>query len=554
MGSGKLLTIGLILVSPAVVPAVAAETARGVVFEDRDGNGRRGAAEPGVAGVSVSDGRSVVVTDGEGRYALPVEAGSVIFVSKPRDFAVPVDELGRPQFFYRHFPFGSPGADDLRYAGVAPTGPLPESVDFPLRRRDEGDTFRAVLLADTQPQTEAELDYVRDDVLAELLDVEADVGLTLGDIMFDDLSLLPRYVRLIGGLGLPWYHVPGNHDINFRAEGDETSLATFQRFFGPPYYSFDHGPVHVVVLDTVDYHGRDSGERRGQGRYVGRVGERQLAWLRADLAQVPDGRFVLLAMHVPLVTHLAPDSPRLNVADRAELLEVLSGRSRLLAVAGHTHTTEHHYLGADEGSEGAAPLHLHIVTTASGSWWSGPRDGRGIPETVQRDGTPNGWNLLTVEEDRGARVDFRAAGRPPDEQLRIEFDTSFHGYGRNPTRDVRAGALRDGRIGAEELEGTELVVNLFNGGPRSQVSFRVGEGPSRPMERVCRIDPYVEELFTRHRKAIKSWIEPVPSTHLWAAPLPVDLEPGVHVVTVEAIDDYGHRHTGRRLLEVTGGR
>lgn len=47
---------------------------QGVVFEDRDLNGRRDPGEPGVDGVIVRRGEARVTTDAEGRYRLPVRA------------------------------------------------------------------------------------------------------------------------------------------------------------------------------------------------------------------------------------------------------------------------------------------------------------------------------------------------------------------------------------------------------------------------------------------------------------------------------------------------
>jgi len=47
------------------------------VFEDRNGNGRRDPGEPGLAGQRVSDGRSIVLTDAQGRYALPAAEEAV---------------------------------------------------------------------------------------------------------------------------------------------------------------------------------------------------------------------------------------------------------------------------------------------------------------------------------------------------------------------------------------------------------------------------------------------------------------------------------------------
>ena len=117
-----------------------------------------------------------------------------------------------PQFYYIHQPKGSPPG--LRYQGISPTGPLPEEINFPLLPRPEEKQFEALLFADTQPQTNRELDYIRDDIIPELVGTSSVFGMTLGDILFDDLSMFPRYNGIISKIGIPWYNVPGNHEMN----------------------------------------------------------------------------------------------------------------------------------------------------------------------------------------------------------------------------------------------------------------------------------------------------------------------------------------------------
>ena len=89
---------------------LAADTATvsGVVYENRSGALRRQMSDPGIAGVLVSNGRDVVKTDADGRYTLPIDEESVIFVIKPTGYAVPVDEEMLPRFYYIHQPAGSP--------------------------------------------------------------------------------------------------------------------------------------------------------------------------------------------------------------------------------------------------------------------------------------------------------------------------------------------------------------------------------------------------------------------------------------------------------------
>ena len=110
----------------------------GLVFEDRDGSGAPSAANPGLAGVLVSNGREVAVTGPDGRYALPLPDEATIFVVKPAGFMPPVEPLTNlPRFYRHHQPKGSPAELNLTFEGLAPTGPLPASVDFALHAQDE---------------------------------------------------------------------------------------------------------------------------------------------------------------------------------------------------------------------------------------------------------------------------------------------------------------------------------------------------------------------------------------------------------------------------------
>ena len=171
--------------------------ARGTVREDVARPD--GAAGPPIAGVLVSNGRDVVRTDAAGRYALPVAPGMSVFVVKPSGYAVPVDPRTRlPLFATVYEPDGTPADLDLRYPGLGPTGPLPAAIDFTLRRVEEPSRFDVILMTDPQPESIAELEYVRDDVVAGLIGARAAFGITAGDLMFDDLSLYGRYNAIVG--------------------------------------------------------------------------------------------------------------------------------------------------------------------------------------------------------------------------------------------------------------------------------------------------------------------------------------------------------------------
>ncbi|MEM9623242.1 MAG: calcineurin-like phosphoesterase family protein [Pseudomonadota bacterium] len=527
----------------------AAETAQGRVFVDTNQNGVLDAGEAGVAGVRVSNGEEVTITDDEGDYSISVDEQTVLFITKPRGYATPVNGHMLPQFYYIHQPAGSPPG--LRYAGIAPTGALPDAINFPLIQRTEPARFEAILFADTQPQTTRELDYIRDDVVAELIGTDAAFGMTMGDILFDDLSMFPRYNALIAQIGVPWYNVPGNHEINFAAADDEGSLETFKRFFGPPYYAFEYADALFVVLDNIDYQGNgeaDPGDVRGNGGYETSLSRKQLRWLANELEYVDEDRLIFVATHAPL----GSENGAYKTGNREQLFRLLAGRPNLYSVAGHTHTTDHVYFGKEEGFSGPGTFHHHVLATVSGAWWSGPFDERGIAVSDQRDGTPNGYHILEVDSTDVA-VRFKGAGKPADYQMRIVFDVAHHQLRVDGIRDFKAGQLLDGRLSQDELAAAAILVNLFDGGPKSKVSYRIDDGEYKALKRTLRKDPYMVEQYERHRAEKKTWVEATLSTHLFEGDLDDNLAPGTYTITVRAEDEFGKVHHGHTVLEITAG-
>ena len=269
----------------------------GTVYENRSGSVRRQASDPGIAGVLVSNGLEVVRTDAAGRYTLPVEDESVIFVIKPTGYAAPVDEQMLPRFYYIHQPAGSPQSLNLRFRGIDPTGPLPDSVDFALRKVEEPQKFDVIVFTDPQPESQVEVDFIRDDVVNGLIGANAAFGMTTGDIMFDDLSLYPRLNRIVGQIGLPWYNIGGNHDLNYEAPSAKYSRETFKRTYGPSYYAFEYGGVLFLMLDNINYLGFDPTKSRGDGKFEGRFGQRQLAFIANVFREFPSDKLVELHAH-----------------------------------------------------------------------------------------------------------------------------------------------------------------------------------------------------------------------------------------------------------------
>ena len=519
----------------AGAPGEAVEWAQGTVFEDRSGLGRRQDGDPGIADVLVSNGLDVTRTDRDGRYQLRIYNGSTIFVIKPSGWSVPVDPVTRlPRNYYRHSPHGTPVS--LKYAGVDATGALPENIDFPLRRAEEHTGFSVLMFADPQPADRRELDYIRETVIST---VEGDYafGLTLGDVMSDDLSLYGFYNRLVGQVGIPFWNLPGNHDLNLDAPHPAFARETWKQVFGPTCQAFEYGQALFVMLDNVE----PLPKSVNGYSYRGRIGEQQLTFVRNLLAQVPTDRLVVFAMHIPLASALNPDDPSSNTIDAQQLLDLVGDRPSV-SFSGHMHTTEHHYLGAAFGRPDADPHHHHVLTALSGSWWSGPPDARGLPLAQSCDGTPNGYHVLEIE---GTKYTTRFVPTRERAQMRIMLHRSADAASKgNPC------LLTGLPVAGCDLAATNVLVNVFDGGPRTLVNWDIDGEPVSAMQRILRSDPLTEDLFERAGSTRKPWVKAEPSSHIWQGSLPSDLGVGLHRLTVHVTDGYGRSHLSRLVFEV----
>jgi hypothetical protein len=434
-----------------------------------------------VGGVAVSDGLEVTRTARDGSFEL-LSSGDRDFVrlSVPAGYRVPRNPTGTARL----------------YAPIAPDARGEMTASFELERLDVSDESHALfLLADIQTEDAQEMAWFHEqtvpDVQATLrgLGSPEAFGIAAGDIMFDNLALYPDFERGVSRMGIPFFQVVGNHDLDQRSVTDDDSTATFTRLFGPRYYSFERGAVHYVVLDDVFWHGAG---------YLGYLGSDQLRWLANDLRGVEAGRPVIVATHIPVLgsRHLRQGertpSTGISVANRQALYRLLEPyRAHILT--GHTHENEHVF---------EAGTHEHVSAAVCGAWWSGPICG---------DGAPSGYSVYEV---RGEEVTWRykPTGQGFDHQLRV------YRRGADPTAP--------GEIVANvwDWDRDWRVVWLEDGERRGEMSRRVGT------------DPLSEELHRGEDKPPRrTWVDPYPVGHLFYAPV----SPDAREIRVEATDRFG---------------
>jgi hypothetical protein len=265
---------------------------------------------------------------------------------------------------------------------------------------------------------------------------------------------------------------------------------------------------------------------------IAHLSNEQLSFIENYLSFVRENKLVVLMMHIPLV----------RIDTREKLYEILQNRKHTFSISGHVHEQIHVFVDGEMGWKGPDAHHHLINATVCGSWWCGLNDETGIPHATMNDGAPNGYSIVTFDGNSYS-VRFKAARRPADYQMNIY--------------------LLD-ELAQNELNTTNVLVNIFAGSGRSKVEMRVGKkGEWIPMQQVATIDP---ECLRMHKlnPVLDTEIDgqtledvlgykmdyPSVSTHIWQGRLPEKLRPGTYAVTVRTTDMFNRTWTGHRIFRV----
>ena len=479
----------------------------GSVFDDANANGTRDPGEPGLAGIAISNGRDIVHSAGDGGYSITARADGVVFAIKPAGRSFGLRANGLPDFWHA-------GEGNRFDVALSP----PDGVHGPLQ---------VLLFTDPQAKSLVDVDYYRRDIVAPLQGTQARLGLSLGDIANDDLSLYPALNAVTASLGVPWLQLAGNHDLDAGATTDEDTLRTFRATYGPDTVAWEEQGASFIGLDDII---AMPGQRPS---YVGGLREDQFAFLEAYLPTVPKDRLLVLGAHIPFFDTAAPGAPpTFRPADRERLFALLRDFPHVLLLSGHTHNQQHVFHDASDGWHGATALHEYNVGAACGAFWSGIKDAAGIPVTTMSDGTPNGYAVLTVQAHGGYALAWHNARDPADTQI-----------GLSAPKVLRRGAYPAWAVYANVYMGFQGP-----GAETSAVTYRIDGGDWKPMRKVLQPDPALsaENVRDDAANALRGYDrspEATPSPHLWRGTLPTDLAVGEHAIEVRYLDPWrGEQH------------
>ncbi len=324
--------------------------------------------------VPVTDGFTIVTTNNEGYYTMDVSNDTwYIYITLPSEYEVPIDENGQA-CLWKRYPSSSP------------------RFDFTLTPLANGKEEKFALFAFGDPQVSNDTNLARfyneavPAIKARYDEMSKEIpcyGITLGDIISNGTTANRGHLRVpmrdgftVQNVGLPVFHVMGNHDCNFynaskpifSDERNSTYQIKVQReyedVFGPANFSFNRGDVHIIGMRNIIYV-----SHLEQSVKLGFM-EEQYEWLKQDLALVPKDHTVLFCVHIPMMSNT-------TLYKVPEVLALLNNHPKTHIISGHRHFVWNY----DYAAAGTPYTNLKetVCGAVCGSWWQTNLCGCGAP-------------------------------------------------------------------------------------------------------------------------------------------------------------------------------
>ena len=490
--------------------------------------GRVSCEGTGLANVVVSDGVEVVKTDSKGVYQMKSKKyHGYVFVSTPSGYEPLVSGI-LPKF----------------HATLKANATTAERVDFQLKKVEGQENHRMLMLGDihlakrTDDQKQF-ADFVKD-VNATISATSGKVyAMTLGDMTWDLYWIVNNYsfkeylADASGIKDVMLYHTIGNHDHSMYYMGDFDTVKEYKELIGPTYYSFNIGKVHYVVLDDVECTNStpakdDKGNACYERTYSGHVVTDELAWLRKDLASVPNGTPLVVTMHIPLYNN----GGKYSLKDASTLAGILKPYPEVHLYTAHTHTVYNtDQLGTDH-------LYEHNAGSICGTWWWSGKETPGVH--IGQDGSPGGYTILDIT-GTGFKWQYKATGAGVDYQFRTYDRNEIHLTKDKYVPNSNGTYTFDASRWATANSANEVYINVWNWDPSWKVEVSEGGAPLAVSQVLNEKDPLHLVAYTAKRinKNSKPTFDTNTNNHMFK----VTASSATSTLDIKVTDRFGNVYT-----------
>lgn len=435
----------------------------------------------GIAGVPVTDGYTFTVTDRNGVYQFVAdEKCRNVYYTLPAEYKTALDPVTKLPLFYSTTPI-----DRSRQ----------NRNDFVLEPLDAPEKdFTLVMIGDPQCKTDSDVHRFETETLPDLNRFMSEsqakgkylnaYAVTLGDLTFDNtVQWGPMHKALSGfalesGDYLPIYNCVGNHDHDAACVDDYTATQTYVDLFGPTDYSFNRGDVHFVVMDDVAV----TTTNGKTWKYADNISDRQLEWLKSDLALVKDKeeKMIVFCAHIQFRHNADKDNPD-KIKNMAAAMDCLTDFHEAHVMIGHTHYAQN-FIHHDYVTKGGTPVYEHIHGAACGAWWScnlnlaGSPNGYSVYE-VSGKTMKTGWRKVQASRLISRCVSMTATRSTAERKVILPVSMNIHGRKAASARKApRRRVSPDSRVASWHPSGTATRTtgksNSSRTGKRSETSNR----------------------------------------------------------------------------------